>query len=141
MAQRLLVLAALVIAVGTIFGTQSATAGYWTDSGKVDGYGPSAVAHGVRCTKARSVVRRTWSKGQTSQNGKVRVQGFTCVIHPHAHRMVACRNGGSGFLVRCPSSPRTIGQKAIAMPSIASYLIAAQSTSTKLDIEFRYSPQ
>lgn len=101
-ARRLLVLATLVIAAGAILGTQSATAGYWTDCGKVNGYDPSAIAHGVRCPKARSVVRRTWSKGQTSQNGKVRVQGFACVVHPDAYRMVSCRSGGKRILGPMP---------------------------------------
>lgn len=102
MAQRLLVLAILVTAVGAIFGPQRATAGYWTDCGKVNGYDPSAIAHGVRCPKARSVVRRTWSKGQTSQDGKVRVQGFTCVVRQDAYRMVSCRNGGKRILGPMP---------------------------------------
>jgi hypothetical protein len=93
MAHRLLVLATLVIAVGAILGAESATAGYWTECGKVNGYDPSAIAHGVRCPKARSVIQRTWSKGQTSKNGKVRVQGFTCVVHPDAYRTVSCQNG------------------------------------------------
>lgn len=53
MAQRLLVLVTLVIALGAIFGAQSATAAYWTDCGKVGGYyGPSAIAHGVLCPKS-----------------------------------------------------------------------------------------
>lgn len=102
MAQRLLVLVTLVIALGAIFGARSATAAYWTDCGKMGGYGPSAIAHGVLCPKARSVVQRTWSKGQTSQNGKVRVQGFTCVIHPDAYRMVSCQNGGKRILGPMP---------------------------------------
>lgn len=93
MTQRLLGLTAVVIALGATFGAQSATARYWTDCGKVDGYGPSAIAHGVLCPKARAVIQRTWSKGQTSQNGKVTVQGFTCVVRPNAYRMVSCRNG------------------------------------------------
>jgi hypothetical protein len=55
----------------------------------------TTIAHRVRCRKARRVIRRTYSKGQSqAHNGIVIVQGFRCRIAPDSARAVRCRKGG-----------------------------------------------
>jgi hypothetical protein len=99
-------LAVVLIAAGALSAapTGARAGSYWANCGYTLAYQEiTTIAHRVNCVKARRVLRKTYSKGQESTNGYVRVKSFTCSIRPNAYRMVECRHGAHRILGPLPS--------------------------------------
>lgn len=97
-----------LLAVGLVVAATTApevgASRYWKDCGQTLSYQPiTTIVHRVPCQKAHRVMHRSYSKGQTSTNGYVRVKSFTCHIRPNAYRMVECRRGSHVILGPLPS--------------------------------------